>query len=534
MVPDGDRGAFIAWADQRAVATTQNDVYLARLSKEGGLASGWAAGGTPVCTVAGNQQNPALVQDASGGVYVVWEDGRPGDGTTDIYAQRFDASGVAYWEANGVPVSTETGSQLFPRIVDDSPGGAIIAWQDQRFGAENPQIFMQRIDVNGSRQWPVQGVDFCGPSQFQTFPRLAADGQGGAYVVWTDNFNNMLPPWIAMGRIPAGGIPEWCAYITPQDENPKQFPTVTLEPQTGRALVAWEQLDPGGQRIYAQAVASDGALLLDPPTGVRLSASESTQHSPAAAASDESGVIVGWIDDRSSPGAGVYAQRISSMSVPPVLWDAAGVAAAIVDVVSTQLVAQSGPDGGVILSWTDADRGTTSPDIFAIALDPLGALGFGWVANGSPVCDETGDQNSPVICSDGFGGALIAWEDLRNPSTRSVFAQHITSSGVRAVDVPLPQDAAVVRVVGPHPNPTTSTVTLVFSLQRAGVVSVDIVDLAGRHVGRVFDAFVPPGGDQLVRWDLRRPGGGRVLPGVYFLTVAVDGRRESRRFVVVR
>jgi len=41
-------------------------------------------------------------------------------------------------------------------------------------------------------------------------------------------------------------------------------------------------------------------------------------------------------------------------------------------------------------------------------------LGAYWLPNGTPVCTLTTSQRSPAIASDGAGGAIIVWKDLRN------------------------------------------------------------------------------------------------------------------------
>jgi len=47
----------------------------------------------------------------------------------------------------------------------------------------------------------------------------------------------------------------------------------------------------------------------------------------------------------------------------------------------------------------------------------------------NPICTNNSPQVEPVICSDGIGGAIIAWGDHRN-SNLAVYAQRIDSGGV--------------------------------------------------------------------------------------------------------
>lgn len=45
-----------------------------------------------------------------------------------------------------------------------------------------------------------------------------------------------------------------------------------------------------------------------------------------------------------------------------------------------------------------------------------------------PVCTQTGKQNNPLIISDGSGGAIILWEDMRNGDI-DLYAQRISKDG---------------------------------------------------------------------------------------------------------
>lgn len=51
--------------------------------------------------------------------------------------------------------------------------------------------------------------------------------------------------------------------------------------------------------------------------------------------------------------------------------------------------------------------------------------------NGAPLCTAFGDQIRPVICSDGAGGAIVAWHDARPGTSNGViYAQRISAGGV--------------------------------------------------------------------------------------------------------
>ena len=135
------------------------------------------------------------------------------------------------------------------------------------------------------------------------------------------------------------------------------------------------------------------------------------------------GAIMVWRDGRGVD-PDIYAQRIDGDG--NVCWDSGGVA------VCTAPSGQYGPKlvsdgaGGAIIVW--GDYRNTILDLYAQRLDS-GGLPL-WTPQGVPVCTKVGDQRNQAICSDGFGGDIIAWEDRRlHPDTIDIYAQRLDPDG---------------------------------------------------------------------------------------------------------
>src|SRR5262249_28775391 len=93
--------------------------------------------------------------------------------------------------------------------------------------------------------------------------------------------------------------------------------------------------------------------------------------------------------------------------------------------------------GGAIVVWQDL-RGP-KVNVFARHVLASGELDAAWPAEGRALLTDPAtlaadaDQESPAIVSDNRGGAIIAWEDNRSPlSQTDIYAQHLLASG--AVD----------------------------------------------------------------------------------------------------
>lgn len=103
----------------------------------------WQPDGVPVCTAAGDQQNPVIVPDLKGGGIVVWQDGRRGN--LDLYAQRVDSLGNRLWANDGVAIAASGDNENEPRAVSDMRGGAIV-------------VYNRGTTTYGPSGWTVRGI----------------------------------------------------------------------------------------------------------------------------------------------------------------------------------------------------------------------------------------------------------------------------------------------------------------------------------------------------------------------------------------
>ncbi|HLG25665.1 MAG TPA: fibronectin type III domain-containing protein, partial [Candidatus Gracilibacteria bacterium] len=139
-----------------------------------------------------------IIMSSDGNYIVAWVDSRNfGTTSTDIYAQKLDANdGSKLWNANDMPVVTAADAQpeqsvLSPNsfsMVADNNGGAIIAWDDDR-SATDTNVYLQRLDSDGSPLWPTNGVlvqlNGTAATRYEFSPYLLHDGNNGVFVVWS-------------------------------------------------------------------------------------------------------------------------------------------------------------------------------------------------------------------------------------------------------------------------------------------------------------------------------------------------------------
>ena len=413
-VPDGDGGVFLVWVDLRAGGF---DLYAQRVDASGTPL--WTANGVPVCKAAGLQDLPALTADGNGGVIVAWEDLRGAD--FDIYAQRFNASGVRQWAVDGVKLCGATGEQSSPSIVADAGGGAIVAWTDFRAGAF-ADIQAQRVNAAGVAQWATNGVALCTAVNDQDATTLVSDGANGAIAVWSD-FRSGTQHDVYARRITAAGVPQWTgngvALCTATDE---QLSPVACSDGAGGAIVAWFDHRGPYFDVYSQRVSSAGGTLWA-FNGVAVCVADNDQQNPAVLADGAGGAFLAWEDARTAGIDDLYAQHLDATG--NATWAVGGVAVCTAAGDQQEISLVTDARGGIIAGWMDA-RGANF-DLYVQRLNGAGAAQ--WAVNGLPMCNASGVQIYPAFAPDSKGGVIAVWEDGRN-GPRDLYAQRIERNGL--------------------------------------------------------------------------------------------------------
>src|SRR5438132_486746 len=292
------------------------------------------AANTPISTAADDQSSAVITSDGSGGAIIAWHDRRNG-AHYDIYAQRINATGIVQWTPNGVPISTAANYQYYPTITNDGAGGAIITWYDVR-GGINEDIYAQRVNSAGVRQWIVSGdsngaaISLAGNDQSN--PTITSDGSGGAIITWTDNRSGNSD--IYAQRINASGVVQWTAYgaAISQASGIQNNPIITSD-GSGGAIITWVDYRGSASDIYAQRINAGGAVQWT-GNGVPICTAADYQYNSTITSDGSGGAIITWYDNRSG-NYDIYAQRINSGGV--VQWTGDGVP------ISTAASGQSAP-----------------------------------------------------------------------------------------------------------------------------------------------------------------------------------------------
>jgi hypothetical protein len=407
-------------------------------------------------------------------------------GQLDIYAQQLAPNELPEWVEDGVPVCKAAGNQSHARGVSDGMGGVIVAWEDAR-GDTASDIYAQRLTSEGIPAWANGGVLVCGAWGNQRAPLVAEDGQGGAVVAWVDDRAQGSDVYVQ--RVSASGVVQW----NPQGvalctaAGVQQQLAMATDGQRG-AIVAWQDGRADGGDIYAQRVTAGGVAQWS-ANGVALCAAAGVQEAPEAVCNGAAGLVVAWEDGRTGE-RDVYAQRVDGAGAPQ--WAANGVAACAAQGEQRAPVVCEDGQGGVVMAWQDGRPGGLGLDVYAQRLNGAGAPQ--WATDGVGVCTAAWDQVGPALVLDPVGGVLVAWSDARSGGGTDIYAQHLadtgagqwTAQGVLVCDAAHAQEAVQVMPDGLGGG------QVVWLDHRAGLTT----DLYGQHLdpaGQVSNPCPAPG-----------------------------------------
>ena len=422
LASDAEGGAIIAWHEVRSRVPYDFDIFVQRIDRDGNII--WAKDGVSICTAPGAQGDPQISADGSGGAIISWRDER--SGTFDIYAQRIDADGHVQWTTNGVSVCAERYGQYGPSIVADGRGNFFIAWRDDRSGVG--QIYCQKLDGNGNAQWATNGIAVCPTVWWQNDRCILPDGSGGAIIVWEDERYSILNSFVYAQRIDGNGNKLWAASGVPITLSTGiKWELSCIEDECGGAFVSWSSGSSGGYvNIFAQRI--DSAGILWPIGQVPLCTAPQDQDAPNMVLDGSGGAIIAWYDRRNGS-EDVYAQRISGTGTT--LWTANGIpirhnpSSVVTSWTIPELVSDGA--GGAIIAWEWGWGTPTYFDIFAQRVDPDGKLL--WPDTGVVVCGAIDGQYYPQMITNGQGGAILTWRDMRQDTIGAVYAMRVTANG---------------------------------------------------------------------------------------------------------
>jgi hypothetical protein len=498
------------------------------------------------CSTGGNQTLPRIVADGSGGAVIVWNDYR--NSNYDIFAQRLDASGAQLWNALGVVVCVETGNQLFPKVVSDDAGGAIIVFEDNRTWPK--QVTAQRMDASGNAAWTAGGETLCDAIGNRDYYRMASDGAGGAIVTWEDNRYGGTNDDIFAQQISVSGH---IGHMRPEIEAVRDVPG----DQGGHVYLTWhacrlDRFEYGEMSHYtvwraisetaASAALAGGAKLMD-ERGLQRAAQGDIRIERIA------GQDYYWeyVDQQDCFYLDTYAMTTPTHLDSTDTTNEMHYFQIIGHTTDPQLYWISGVDSG----YSVDDLPPATPTLLAGSYDASTELfDLLWLQNveedlaGYRIYRGDNEAFTPSQANlvaatvdttalagpEGWPGTtwfkVSAIDEHGNESLFAVLGPDLVT-GIDGAPAPLFSMSQNV------PNPFNPETRIDFSLDRDERVTLSIFDTTGRRVTTLIDATMPEGPHQ-ASWNGHDDTGTALPSGVYFVQLRAGDRSLTRKAVLLK
>ena len=306
--PLGGATAMDSSGDFVVTWTSNSDVYAQRYN-----AAGVAQGGEfQVNTTQSLSHYSTVAMDPNGDFVVTWTRYEDGGFGKDVYAQRFNASGVA--QGGELLVNTTTsGSQTQSKVAMDADGDFVITWS----GADSSgyDIYAQRYSAAGARQGGETLVNTT-TAGTQIDASVAMDPSGNFIVTWT-SYGQDFNRDIYAQRFDATGVKQGSEFLVNSTTADTQEYSSIASDSTGNFVITWQSYNQDGSSagIYAQRFAASGTRL-----GTEFQVNTFTagvQEIPAIAMDPTGNFVITWDSQGQDGGfAGVYAQQFDSLGAP--------------------------------------------------------------------------------------------------------------------------------------------------------------------------------------------------------------------------
>lgn len=309
------------------------------------------------------QHEAALAVDGDGNVVSVWSSRRQQTGRSGVYAQRFDAQGVALGSETQLGLQP-VAHQVEPAVCVDARGHIWAAWQSHGQDGWAGSIIARRFDdaLRGGSEIAVnQRV-----RGHQSSPAIAALANGNVVVVWMSAEPHQ--PMQTRGRLfgPDGKPVTDEFALTTAEAHASMTPAVCPVPSGGFAVaysVFTADMKPAGIRMQRY-----GALGQRIGAAIDVCGAQKVSQVEPAIAATRDGFVVAWLDAESDgDDYGVLARR----------FDAEGRALGDAFVVNTHgkglqnaAAVAVGPDGRFAVAWNSAAKETAG--VYAQCFDADG------------------------------------------------------------------------------------------------------------------------------------------------------------------
>jgi len=359
----------------------------------------------------------SVATDANGNFVVTWASfGQDGNGD-GVYAQRYNAAGAAQGSEFRVNSFT-TGSQLNSTVAMDADGDFVVTWTSYGQDGDGNGIYAQRYDAAGL----AQGSEFRAntfTTDHQRYSTVAMDADGDFVITWSSNTQDGSNFGIYAQRYNAAGIAQGSEFqVNTFTTGQQQNSTVAMDAD-GDFVVTWSSNGQDGSSfgIYAQQYNAAGVA---DGSEFRVNTFTTDEQVFSTVALDADGdFVVSWTSNtQDGSGSGVYAQRYNADAVAQGSEFRVNTFTTVGELHST---VTADTDGNFVVAWSSANQDGDSYGVYAQLYNAAGvAQGSEFRVN----TYTTQNQRFSTVAMDADGDFVVVWSSLAQDSSGyGVYAQ---------------------------------------------------------------------------------------------------------------
>ena len=365
----------------------------------------------------GDQRFPKLGLDPTGNFVATWSSLGQDGSDWGVYAQRFNADGLA--QGNEIQVNSyTTGHQANSAVAIDASGDFVVSWTSDGQDGNSWGIFAQRFNSTGIAQGDEFQVNTY-TMDYQTGPAVGIDAVGNFVVIWQSMWQDGELKGIYAQRYNNSGVAQGGEFRVNTHTPGEQFnASIAMEPD-GDFVVTWtsDWQDGWGYGVYAQrydaaGVARGGEFRVNSRT-------EDDEKNSSVGVNSDGDFVITWISrNQDGEGWGIYGQLFDETA------GAFRVNATIENGQEKPAIAMDA-DGDFVAVWESANQDGSLGGVYGQRFNAAGiALGPEFLVTTNTV----GSQLGPTIAMDADGDFVVAWSDALY---RGIYAQRFNAAGVR-------------------------------------------------------------------------------------------------------
>jgi hypothetical protein len=491
-------GGYAVAGETNSFGAGSYDMYIVKLDGSGTLQWSRTVGGT------GYESVSSIIQTTDGGYAVAGYTSSFGAGSNDMYIVKLDANGTLQWSRT----AGGTGGDLAWSIIQTTDGGYAVAGQTNSFGAGSYDMYIVKLNASGSLQWSKT----VGGTNYEEARSIIQTTDGGYAVAgYTRSFGAGNDDMYIL-KLDASGSLQWSRTVG--GTNYDYAFSIIQTTDGGYAAAGYtNSFGAGNDDMYIVKLDGSGSLQWSRTVGgtyedYALSIIQTTDGGYAAA-----GYTVSF-------GAGSNDMYIVKLDGSGAVQWSRTVGGTGTDYASSIIQTTDGEYAAA--GWTYSfGVGAGYTDMYIVKLDASG--------------NTCGNSTSPASISGAGGTSTNPSPIVTTPASTVTTPSPTTSTGgtltticvigIQPISNEIPSDF---KLEQNYPNPFNNSSKFLVRISKLSRVKISVYDMLGREVGALVNEELKPGVYE-VEFD-----GTNYPSGVYFYQLSAGEFRETKKMVLIK